>query len=235
MLALGDSSYELFCNAGKLLDERLEALGATRLTDRVDVDGFYEQPAAAWTADAGQAADRRSRPRPAPSAVPIPEPPSRGAPRSRSTPGWPSTGAQRRPSPTRRSATTRSTSPAPESPIRQAIPSPCTPPTIPLWSTRSWPSSASAPDHAVTDHDEPLGVLLTEHLEIRTPSRALQALVAAAPDRRRRALRTARTSSTCIGAGRPRRSTRSSTRCGRCSSATTRSRRAHWCTPTACT
>lgn len=34
------------------------------------------------------------------------------------------------------------------------------------------------PDHAVADHDQPLGELLTEQLEIRAPSRALQALVA---------------------------------------------------------
>jgi sulfite reductase (NADPH) flavoprotein alpha-component len=51
VLALGDVSYEFFCNAGKLLDGRLEALGATRLTERVDVDGAYEQPAGAWTTD----------------------------------------------------------------------------------------------------------------------------------------------------------------------------------------
>jgi sulfite reductase (NADPH) flavoprotein alpha-component len=37
-------------------------------------------------------------------------------------------------------------------------------------------------DHAVADHDEPLGALLTHRLEIRTPSRALQALVAASTD-----------------------------------------------------
>ena len=34
------------------------------------------------------------------------------------------------------------------------------------------------PDYAVAEHDEPLGVLLTDQLEIRTPSRALKALVA---------------------------------------------------------
>lgn len=46
VLALGDTSYEFFCNAGKLVDERLEALGATRLLDCVDIDGHYEQAAA---------------------------------------------------------------------------------------------------------------------------------------------------------------------------------------------
>jgi len=51
VLALGDSSYELFCNAGLLLDERLEALGATRLAQRVDIDGLYTQEATAWNAE----------------------------------------------------------------------------------------------------------------------------------------------------------------------------------------
>lgn len=51
VLALGDSSYELFCNAGKLVDARLEELGGIRMAERVDIDGLYEKPAAAWTSE----------------------------------------------------------------------------------------------------------------------------------------------------------------------------------------
>ena len=48
VLALGDTSYEQFCNAGKLLDFRLEQLGATRLIDRVDCDVDFEIPSKKW-------------------------------------------------------------------------------------------------------------------------------------------------------------------------------------------
>lgn len=50
VLALGDSTYEKYCEAGKRIDLRLEELGATRLSPRVDCDIDYDEPAAAWSA-----------------------------------------------------------------------------------------------------------------------------------------------------------------------------------------
>ncbi|MEO6360899.1 MAG: assimilatory sulfite reductase (NADPH) flavoprotein subunit [Sphingomicrobium sp.] len=51
VLALGDSTYEFYCEAGKRLDKRFEELGGERIADRVDCDVDYDDPAAAWSAE----------------------------------------------------------------------------------------------------------------------------------------------------------------------------------------
>ncbi len=48
VLALGDSSYPRFCQTGRQVDERLAALGAQRLFDRVECDVDYERLATPW-------------------------------------------------------------------------------------------------------------------------------------------------------------------------------------------
>ncbi|MEV5116757.1 assimilatory sulfite reductase (NADPH) flavoprotein subunit [Peribacillus frigoritolerans] len=48
VLALGDSSYEFFCETGKQFDKRLEELGGTRLFPRMDCDLDYDEPASEW-------------------------------------------------------------------------------------------------------------------------------------------------------------------------------------------
>jgi sulfite reductase (NADPH) flavoprotein alpha-component len=51
VLALGDSSYEFFCQTGKDFDERLKALGAKQVAPRVDCDVDYQQQASEWSAN----------------------------------------------------------------------------------------------------------------------------------------------------------------------------------------
>jgi len=52
VLALGDTSYEFYCQSGIEWDTRLGELGSTRITDRVDCDVDYDVPAAAWMSEA---------------------------------------------------------------------------------------------------------------------------------------------------------------------------------------
>jgi sulfite reductase (NADPH) flavoprotein alpha-component len=48
VLALGDTGYDGFCQAGKLIDTRFEQLGGTRMKTRIDCDIDFEDVAAAW-------------------------------------------------------------------------------------------------------------------------------------------------------------------------------------------
>ncbi|MEM8536930.1 MAG: sulfite reductase flavoprotein subunit alpha [Pseudomonadota bacterium] len=77
VLALGDTAYEQFCQAGKDIDHRFAELGAIRRVDRVDCDLNYEKDAEAWIDRAipkkGEAI-AIAAPAPASAAEPDPEP-----------------------------------------------------------------------------------------------------------------------------------------------------------------
>ena len=83
VLALGDPNYDQFCQHGKQLDQRLQALGATRLLERVDCDTEFEARADTWLTHFQQALkpNQAVTSTPAPSAVVNPvETPSKANP-----------------------------------------------------------------------------------------------------------------------------------------------------------
>jgi len=55
VLALGDTSYEHFCQTGRDFDERLEALGGSRIHPRSDCDVDFDDAAEAWVEGALEA------------------------------------------------------------------------------------------------------------------------------------------------------------------------------------
>ncbi|MSE13859.1 sulfite reductase subunit alpha [Pantoea agglomerans] len=48
VLAIGDTGYDGFCQAGKFIDMRLEQLGAKRVVDHIDCDIDFEEPSSEW-------------------------------------------------------------------------------------------------------------------------------------------------------------------------------------------
>ncbi len=117
VLSLGDSGYEGFCQAGELIDTRLEQLGAVRVVPRVDCDVDFEDPATAWVDDVVEhlAAEAPGAAGAALPTAPVPAPTAPRAPGSagrgvtRTGRDWSPTGCSRVPAARRRSGTTSST------------------------------------------------------------------------------------------------------------------------------
>ena len=74
VLALGDTGYDGFCQAGKLIDTRFEQLGGKRMKTRIDCDIDFEDAAAAWIGEALPLALAVDGGNPAPTILPVAEP-----------------------------------------------------------------------------------------------------------------------------------------------------------------
>jgi sulfite reductase (NADPH) flavoprotein alpha-component len=184
VLALGDSSYDLFCNAGVLVDDRLAELGATRLQPRLDLDCYREGDAKPWLGDVVKLLEevRGSTPVGITDTAPAASP----APREHSR--WDAD----HPFTARLVVNRRLTAPASDKDVRhyeidlgdsgityQAGDSIAVHPVNDPELVESIVAQLGvSPDHMVAEYEETLAELLSEHLEIRNPSRALHALVA---------------------------------------------------------
>ncbi|MGU3494969.1 sulfite reductase subunit alpha [Xanthobacteraceae bacterium A53D] len=183
VLALGDTAYDDFCQAGKLIDTRLEQLGAHRIGPRVDCDVDYEKAAADWI---GATLPLMPRPAGAPSAA-GPVDAAVAAPPARS--GW----SRKNPYPAELSVSRRLSGPQSGKDIRHfefaladdgmAYEAGDALGVIP----RNDPALVAAvlarigakAEDAAPGSDQPLGELLTASREIFTPSRELVAAIEA--------------------------------------------------------
>lgn len=186
VLGLGDKYYPDFSNAGKLADERLEELGATRLTDRVDCDIDYDDDAAAWTTEviaklAGAVAD------------PIFDLDGNDSQEPDEHPIWHRKNPYTATLSARRLLTGHGSADHSDTEVwhyeidladsglvyQSGDSMGIHPVNDPAMVDAILSRLGRRHDDAIPGHELPLGTLLSEHFEIRTPSRALQALVAA--------------------------------------------------------
>ncbi|MGY4710043.1 diflavin oxidoreductase [Mycolicibacterium sp. CBM1] len=186
VLALGDSSYELFCNAGRLIDIRLAELGGRPLAGRVELDCYREGDARGWLAEIVELLEDAHTATSQPAAAPAPIP-SAAARRPAATP-WPESHPYRATAVVNR----RLTAPESDKEVRhieldladsgiayQAGDSVAVHPDNSLELVEAVLTALGVDDTYVTTGSPlPLGELLTRHLELRTPSRALQSLIA---------------------------------------------------------
>lgn len=177
---LGDSFYPDFCNAGKLVDARLEELGATRLLDRVDCDLEFEEPSEAWTADVVKVLGELCLPV-------LPADDGRATSAQEASP-W----NRRNPFQARLVMNRSLTAADSDKSVRHYEldlgDSGITyragdslgihPRNDPALVEAILARLGVAADHVVAQDDPPVGTLLAEYLEIRVPSAALQSLVA---------------------------------------------------------
>lgn len=186
VLALGDSSYDLFCNAGRIIDARLTELGARRIIERVELDCYRDGDARQWLADTSKLLTEAStagpdRTAPTTAAAPL-------LPRQTPTP-W----TEANPYPAAIVENRLLTAPGSDKEVRhleldladseityQAGDSVAVHPVNDPQLVEHLLARLGVDDtYRVTGSELPLAELLTHHLEIRTPSRALQALVGA--------------------------------------------------------
>jgi len=175
VIALGDTSYDEFCQAGKVIDTRLEQLGAKRLLERVDCDVDFEDPSEAWLTSALDLFELEDAPE---GAAIIPEPAAKPATKksqwTRKNPYASKLKENRLLSRDGSGKEIRHIAfDLGDSGIEYA-----TGDALGVMPTNS-PELVSAllerlkakPDLAIAGHDAPLGDLLARHFEVRTPSR----------------------------------------------------------------
>ncbi|MEM7702581.1 MAG: sulfite reductase subunit alpha [Pseudomonadota bacterium] len=175
VIALGDTSYDEFCQAGKVIDTRLEQLGAKRLLERVDCDVDFEDPSEAWLTSALDLFELEDAPE---GAVALPAAPAKpAAKKSQWTRKNPYTSKLIENRLLSRDGSGKEIRHIAfglgDSGIEYATGDALgvMPTNSPELVNTLLERLGASPDQAIQGHDEPLGDLLARKFEVRTPSR----------------------------------------------------------------